>query len=118
MLKFWLNLLLVVALITLTTAFFIYLYNPHFKTSPLEPINSLIQGLISALIFLVLIFYLIKPSIKIADHLAESPDEQPHLRIKVVNCSLFRAYDLNVSFSTNKGLAYLGLISFQSYYAR
>ena len=63
-------------------------------------LDATIQGVVAAMLFLILIFLLVKPSIKIADSIAELPAkgaEPGHLRLKIVNYSLFRAYDLNIN---------------------
>ena len=59
MFKFWQNVALVVAVVILVIAFLLHLYGNSWDTSSIKKIDSLLQGLISAMLFLILVFYFI-----------------------------------------------------------
>lgn len=90
--------MLICVIISTLLFYFVYLrFNDSYSSSWLFHIDSLLQSLIASLLFLILVFILIKPSIKIAPFIAEYPQKNttnPHLRLKIVNYSLFRAFDI------------------------
>lgn len=62
--------------------------------------DGLITEIVGSFLFLIIIFILMKPSIVIASKLAQIPEGAggaSHLRIKFVNYSIFRAYELKFS---------------------
>lgn len=99
MFRFILNIIFCLLILSLLIVYIIFRFSTSFETSFLYKIDGMIQSLFAALTFLVLVFIFMKPSIKIAKHIAELPVsdlDASHLRVKIVNYSLFKAYDLNV----------------------
>jgi hypothetical protein len=97
--RFFSNIFICLLLIGLLIYFFIARVSPDYEAGWVSKFDHAIQALVAAILFLVLLFVLVKPSIEIASSIVEIPaahDVPSHLRIKIVNHSLFAAYDLNV----------------------
>jgi hypothetical protein len=75
------------------------IFSPGFETTWAFKIEGLILHLIGSILFVALIFIVLKPSILIAKHIAEFPAkaEPGHLRLKVLNSSVFSAHDLQIN---------------------
>lgn len=74
-------------------------------------ISGLLEEIMGSIIFLVIVLVMIKPSIKIATTIARIPasnHEPEHLRLKFVNCSIFKAYDLHVDIYEMKRISLSG----------
>jgi hypothetical protein len=100
MIKFIGNILFCLFIVFLFGDYFHYRFLNGYETSELFKVDGIVQALVAAILFLVLVFLMVKPSIKIADNIAELPQKNhtpEHFRIKIVNHSLFRAYDLELS---------------------
>lgn len=72
---------------------------PDYENYSIARLDGLLTEIFGGLIFIVLLIIILKPSINICTHIAELPangDIAEHLRFKIVNTSLFKAYDLQI----------------------
>lgn len=98
--RFIINVLVLVTIITLLVLYVTRRADGNYLNSNLYRFDGLIQSVVASLLFVLLLFLFLKPSIKISPHIAELPDMDnmpSHLRFKVVNTSLFSVYDLQVN---------------------
>lgn len=73
--------------------------NDFYGNARLSKLNGLLTEIIGGIIFLVFLILVLKPSLGVCLYIAEipaSPNEPAHLRFKIVNYSLFRAYDIHI----------------------
>ena len=99
MTKIWSNIFLLLLSMALIIWFIISVYSPNFATKWPYKIEGLILHVIGSIIFVVLIFIILKHSISISKYIAILPanEEPEHMRIKVINYSLFEAHDLQIN---------------------
>jgi hypothetical protein len=100
MFRFIINVLFCLLLLFLLVFFVYERLDKSYDNTWAFKLDATIQGILAALLFLVIVFVMMKPSIRIASMIAELPAkgaEPGHLRLKIVNNSLFRAYDLTIN---------------------
>lgn len=88
----------IVTCISILTYIF-FRIKPDYENYSIARLDGLLTEIFGGLIFIVLLIIILKPSINICTHIAELPangDIAEHLRFKIVNTSLFKAYDLQI----------------------
>lgn len=112
MIRFYFNLFLCLLIVSLSW-WYVYeiLYNEQLNEYRIYRLDDVFQDLVASVFFLIIVFLLIKPSIKIADNIALLPaseNDPAHLRLKLVNYSLFKAYDLHINIYEMKRVSVSG----------
>ncbi len=100
MLKFLFNIYTCTTFLVCTSLYgYLKFASPEILPAAMSSFDGLIEEILGSILFLALLFYFMKPSIKVSKYIAHVPataTESAHLRFKVVNCSLFKAYDFHV----------------------
>ncbi len=100
MFRFWKNLFFCSLLIVIVGFYCFQKAEPDYERYILSKYDGLYQEIIGGLIFIILLIVILRPSIAISPEIAELPandDEPQHLRIKIVNYSIFKAYDIQIN---------------------
>lgn len=111
MLRFIVNVIITLGIIFLLLMYIDGRYSNNYDHTLLFKIDGFLQSLIASLCFIAVIFFLVKPSIGIADVMAELPEidgTAPHIRLKIVNYSLFKAHDIQLSVYQKKRVSISG----------
>jgi hypothetical protein len=97
--KLTLNFLFFLASIGIVFIYIHFRLLDTYESFKISKLDGLFTEIVGGLIFLVLLIIVLKPSINICTKFAEIPSmtgSEKHLRFKIVNTSLFKAYDLQV----------------------